>query len=52
MYYSKESLDRQEKIKNLKNAGVICYSNSFAWKIDITEVRKNEKQTKEVEDLM
>jgi len=52
MDYSKESLDRQEKIKNLKNAGVICYANSFAWKIDITEVRKNEKQTKEVEDLM
>jgi hypothetical protein len=30
MDYSKESLDRQEKIKNLKNAGVICYANSFA----------------------
>jgi hypothetical protein len=30
MDYSKESLDRQEKIQNLKNAGVICYANSFA----------------------
>ena len=52
MDYSKESLDRQVKIQNLKNAGVICYANSFAWKTDIIELRQNEDKTKEVEDLM
>jgi hypothetical protein len=30
MDYSKESLDRQEKIQNLKDAGVVCYANNFA----------------------
>jgi len=52
MNYSKESIDRQEKIKNLKNAWVICYANNFRWKQDISEIVKNEDKVKEVTDLM
>jgi len=52
MDYSKESLDRQQKIQNLKNAGVICYANKFAGKVDISHIRKEEKKVKEVEFLM
>ncbi len=40
MEYSKESLDRQQKIADLKQAWVICYANNFHWKIDIAEIRK------------
>jgi hypothetical protein len=29
MEYSKESVDRQQKIKNMKDAGIICYANHF-----------------------
>lgn len=38
MDYWRESIDRQKKIEDLKNAWVICYANKFEWKIDITEI--------------
>lgn len=39
MDYSKESQDRMKKIQDLKDAGVICYANKYAGKIDIAEIR-------------
>jgi len=51
--YSKESIDRQKKIQNLKNAGVICYANNFRWKQDIDYIRKlSENKHKDVSYLM
>ncbi|USN57899.1 MAG: hypothetical protein H6767_06125 [Candidatus Peribacteria bacterium] len=41
MEYSKESLDRQKKIADLQEAGVICYANNFRAKQDIAEVRNS-----------
>ena len=52
MEYSRESIDRQEKIKNLKDAGVICYANNFKWKIDISSIRKEKSSIKDVNLLM
>ena len=53
MNYSKESIDRQEKIQNMKNAGIICYANNFRWKQDIINVRKtSENKYKDVNFLM
>jgi len=39
MDYSKESQDRIKKIQDLKDAGVICYANSYRGKQDILEVQ-------------
>ncbi|MCP4523593.1 MAG: lysine--tRNA ligase [Candidatus Gracilibacteria bacterium] len=52
MDYSKEARDRQEKIQAMKDAGIICYANSFHGKQDISEIRKNESQCKDVQELM
>ncbi len=52
MEYSKESEDRQLKIKNLKKAGVIVYANNFKWKTDINKIREKEANIKEVNSLM
>lgn len=53
MSYSKESLDRQEKIQNLKNAWVICYANNFRWKQDISFLREvSQDEYRNVDDLM
>ena len=53
MDYSKESIDRQEKIQNMKDAWIICYANNFRWKQDIELLRKtSESEYKEVELLM
>ena len=52
MDYSRESLDRQEKIEVLKKAGVICYANNFRGKEDIENIRKKEASAKDVEILM
>lgn len=53
MDYSKESIDRQQKIQNMKDAGIICYANKFEWKIDIENIRDNSlKNLKEVDFLM
>ncbi len=38
MEYSKESQDRRAKIAAMKEAGIICYANNFAGKIDISEI--------------
>jgi len=53
MEYSRESLDRQEKIQNLKDAGVICYANNYRGKQDIKDiVATSENEYKDVESLM
>ena len=52
MEYSKESLDRIKKIKDLKNAWVICYANNFPWKIDISDLRKYQNKLKDSDYLM
>jgi len=53
MDYSKESRDRQEKIQNMKDAGIICYANNFRWKIDIEKIRTaSESEYKEASALM
>lgn len=49
--YGTESLDRIEKIKKLKDAGVIVYANHYHGKQDISEVAKNNSNLKEVEAL-
>jgi len=50
--YSRESLDRQEKIEKLKQAGVIVYANNYRWKINISDIRKNEDKVKDIESLI
>lgn len=53
MDYSKESIDRQLKIQNLKDAGVICYANSFHGKQDIAKLREiPESEYKDVDFLL
>jgi len=58
MDYSKESRDRMKKIQDLKDAGVICYANNYAWKIDIADIRlRSENDTqgwyiREIDNLM
>jgi len=53
MDYSKESIDRQQKIQNMKDAGIICYANNFKWKQNIKDIRKvAENEYKEVDFLM
>lgn len=47
--YGNESLDRIEKIKKLKESGVIVYANNYHGKQDISEVAKNNSNLKEVE---
>jgi S-adenosylhomocysteine hydrolase len=50
--YSKEAIDRQAKIQAMKDAGIICYANHFHGKQDISEIRTQESELKEVNDLM
>jgi len=53
MEYSRESLDRQEKIANMMDAGIICYANNYRGKQDIEAIRKeNESTYKDVDKLM
>ena len=55
MEYSQESLDRQNKMKQLQNAGVIVYANHFHWKQDIKDIRKiseDETKLKDAKELM
>ncbi len=53
MDYSKESMDRQQKIRDLKEAWVICYANNYRWKQDIDKIRElSEKHLKDVDFLM
>ena len=55
MEYSQESLDRQNKMKQLQNAGVIVYANHFHWKQDIKDIRKiseDETKLKDAKGLM
>jgi len=48
--YSKESLERIEKLESLKKAGVIPYANKFEWKMDISSLQ--DKISKEADELM
>jgi lysyl-tRNA synthetase, class II len=52
MDYSKESLDRKEKIKKLKEAGVIVYANNYRGKQDISFVQNKKESVKELEILL
>jgi len=53
MDYSKESIDRQQKIQNMKDAGIICYANNFRGKQDIKKIREiSESEYKDVTFLM
>lgn len=52
MDYSKESIDRQTKIQNMKDAWIICYANSFHGKQDISDIRSQENKIKEVTEVM
>lgn len=53
MEYSKESLDRIEKIKSLKSSWVICYAQRFKDKQDIIDIKNiNKSDYKDSEFLM
>ena len=52
MEYSKESQDRQKKIQDLKDAGVVVYANNFHGKRDIADIRARESQVQDAEKLM
>jgi len=55
MEYSQESLDRQNKIKQLQDAGVIVYANHFHDKQDIKDIIKfaeNKENIKDAKQLM
>jgi hypothetical protein len=42
MQYPNESLDRMEKIRQLKEAGVIAYANNYRGKQDIKELKSKD----------
>jgi len=51
--YSKESIDRQKKIKDMKDSWIICYANNFWWKINIISIRnESESKYRDVNKLM
>lgn len=52
MEYPRESLDRIEKIKKLRNAWVIVYANNYHGKIDIKDIHSEISKAKDVEKLM
>lgn len=52
MEYSKESIERQEKINELKKAWVIVYANHFYWKQDIKKIKNEKWKIKDVSKLM
>lgn len=52
MDYSKESIDRQSKIADMKAAGIICYANNYRGKQDIKDLIEHKTSLKEVDFLM
>ncbi len=52
MEYSKEAVDRQQKIQNMKEAWIICYANNYRGKQDIADIRAKESRAKDVSKLM
>jgi len=52
MEYARESLDRIEKIKKLRNAQVIVYANNYHGKTDIKDIHSDISKAKDVEKLM
>ncbi|MDD3646372.1 MAG: lysine--tRNA ligase [Candidatus Gracilibacteria bacterium] len=46
MEYSRESLDRMQKIQSLKDAGVICYANNYRGKVDINKIKEESEKGK------
>lgn len=51
MEYSHESRDRQEKIRKLKEAGVIVYANNYRGKQDIDAVKKFAEDATNIQDV-
>lgn len=52
MEYSREALDRKDKIQAMKDAGIICYANHFHGKQDISDIRSQESKAKDAKQLM
>jgi len=52
MDYSKETLDRKEKIKKLKKAGVIVYANNYRGKEDIAFIKDQKAKIKDLDTLL
>lgn len=52
MQYPNESLDRIEKIRQLKEAGVIPYANNYHGKQDISFVNTQQSQIKELDTIL
>lgn len=52
MEYSKETLDRKEKIKKLKGAGVIVYANNYRGKEDIAFIKDQKAKIKDLDTLL
>lgn len=50
--FSKEALDRLEKIRLLKESWVIPYANKFEWKQDIKDIKGKPENVKDVEPMM
>jgi len=50
--FSKEALDRLEKIKLLKEASVVPYANKFEDKQDIKDIKGKPEKVKDVEPMM
>jgi len=50
--YSNESLERQRKIQELKNAKIIVYANHFHWKQDIKDIIKQKNKVKNIDELI
>lgn len=49
--YSTESLDRLEKIRKLKEAGVIVYANNYHGKMDISSILTQDSTIRSIEDI-
>lgn len=51
MDYSNESIDRLEKIRKLKEAGVIVYANNYHGKTDVRTVLSQGEKARPIEDI-
>ncbi|MDD5212975.1 MAG: lysine--tRNA ligase [Candidatus Gracilibacteria bacterium] len=53
MEYPRESLDRQKKIQEMMEAGIICYANNYRGKQDISKIIETKSENyKDVDFLM
>lgn len=51
MDYSNESIDRLEKIRKLKDAGIIVYANNYHGKSDISAIATHTDQARAIDDI-